>query len=145
MSNGFDMREFEQYEKDLIALATEKLPKQSKKFLKKEANKLSKKQKEEIKSFGIGDTGEMKKEIISRSKSGKVYKYSGDLSCRAFNSHPLAHLLDQGFIHKGGKNHDGEETFVAGYNFIKKAEDKFKSDYYQDVEDFIDNMIDEGL
>lgn len=145
MVNGFDTSELEQYEKDLIKLALDTMNKQSKKFLKKEAKALSKEQKNEIKTLGIGDQGITEKEILASSKSGKVYNYDGNLTCRAFNSHPLAHLLDQGFLHKGGKNHDGVETFVVGYKFIDKAQKGFETGYYKDVQDFIDKMLEDGL
>ena len=146
MADGFDTSELEAYERDLISLATTTMPRESKKFLKKNATNLSKEQKKKIKSLGVGSQGITEKEIAARSKSGKVYKYSGDLSCRAFNSHPLAHLLDQGFIHKGGFGvKDGAETWVPGYKFIEKAQQQFQSEYYQNVQEFIDNMLDQGL
>jgi hypothetical protein len=144
-ADGFNLNQLDDFSQDLLSLATRIMPRETKKVLKKEATKLSKVQKNKIKSFGIGGQGITEKEILSSSKSGKVYKYSGNLNCRAFNSHPLAHLLDKGYTHKGGNNHDGAETFVVGYNFIEKAEEQFKNEFYQDIEQFIDDMIDEGL
>ncbi|GCD10589.1 HK97 gp10 family phage protein [Clostridium tagluense] len=139
-SNGFDTSELANYMADL-ANTSKSVAKKSKKFLKKEATKLSKEQKKEIKSLGIGEQGFIEKEILASGKAGKVYKYNGDLTCRAFNSHPLAHLLDLGYIHKGGKNHDGAETFVPGYHFIEKTEEAFKSGYYQEIEKLIEDII----
>ncbi len=142
MANGFDTSQLDDYARDLLGLATNTIPRESKKFLKKSATKLSRVQKKEIKSLGIGQQGFMEKEILASGKSGKVYKYQGNLSCRAFNSHPLSHLLDQGFIHKGGKNKDGAESFVPGYKFIEKAQQQFQTTYNSDLNSFIDDMID---
>jgi len=93
MANGFDTRELDEFSRDLLGLATTSLPRETKKMLKKEATKLSKVQKNVFKSSGIGDTGITEKEVLKKMKAGKVYKYNGDLSCRAYCSHPLGHLL----------------------------------------------------
>jgi len=74
-SDGFDTRELDAYSRDLLALATTTMPRETKKVLKKESTKLSKKQKQTLKSFNIGSQGITEKEIIARSKTGKVYKY----------------------------------------------------------------------
>lgn len=130
------------YAKDMLSLASNALPKESKKFLKKSAKDLSKIQKSTFKSFGIGDTGVTEKEILKSIKSGKTYKYNGDLHCRAYCSHPLGHLFDAGYIHKGGfKEKLGAETWVEGYHFIEKAEQQFKGGYYRSIDDFIEKMI----
>jgi len=142
MANGFDTRELDEFSRDLLGLATTSLPRETKKMLKKEATKLSKVQKNVFKSSGIGDTGITEKEVLKKMKAGKVYKYNGDLSCRAYCSHPLGHLLDQGYIHKGGKNHNGAETYVPGYKFIDRAQTQFGSVYNHDLQSFIDDMLD---
>ncbi|MBW9154863.1 HK97 gp10 family phage protein [Clostridium tagluense] len=141
-TNGFDTSELAKYMADL-AKTSKSVAKKSKKFLKKEAIKLSKEQKGEIKTLGIGTQGIVEKEVLAKTKAGKVYKYNGDLTCRAYSSHPLAHLLNNGHIHKGGKNHDGAETFVPGYHFIEKTEEAFKSGYYQEIEKLIEDIIED--
>jgi len=146
VEDGFNFTELTQFERRLVIMANDAMPRESKKFLKKAATKLAKVQKKELKSLGIGDQGIKEKEIIARSKSGRVYKYGGALSCRAFNSHPLAHLLDQGYIHKGGfEVKDGAETFVPGYKFIDKAQQQFQGTYNSDLNNFIDDMLNNGL
>ncbi|MBZ9633188.1 HK97 gp10 family phage protein [Clostridium sp. FP1] len=141
MADGFDTHELDDFEKDLLRLANDNLPKESKKFLKKSATKLSKVQKKDITSLNIGQQGFVMKDIIARSKSGKVYKYNGNLSCRAYNGHPLAHLIDQGYILKGGRHHDGVESFIKGYKFIDKAQREFEPTHYDDIQKFIDDML----
>lgn len=142
MANGFDTSEIDAYIQDMLGLAQRTLPRESKKFLKTQATKLSKVQKSEFKRFGIGETGITEKDILKSIKSGKTYKFQGDLHCRAYCSHPLGHLFDAGYIHKGGfEEKTGVETFVPGYHFIEKAEQQFKAGYYSSVDDFLDDMV----
>lgn len=141
---GFDTSELDSFSRDLLSLATTTLPRETKKMLKKSATKLSKVQKNVFKGFGIGDTGITEREVLKTMKAGKVYKYSGDLTCRAYCSSPLGHLLDQGHLLKGGRNHDGAEVFVPGYKFIDKAQSQFGSVYNQDLQEFIDKMLNEN-
>ena len=144
MGFGFDTHEFEQYEKELLSLAKTKLPKESKKFLKKSATKLTKANKNSFKSSNAAaGSGATEAEMLKRFKAGKVYKYNGDLTCRAYSSHPLAHLLDLGFIHKGGfKVKSGAEKFIPGYHFMDKAKGSFETIYYTDTQNFISDMLD---
>jgi len=141
MGYGFDTAEIEAYIRDMTEL-NEVIPKECKKFLKKSATDLSKVQKNTFKSFGIGESGIIEKEILKSIKSGKTYKYAGDLNCRAYCSHPLGHLFDAGYIHKGGfEDKTGEETWVEGYHFIEKAKEQFEDGYYRSIDDFIANIV----
>lgn len=142
MADGFDASELDAYMQDMLGLAQRTLPRESKKFLKTQATNLSKVQKSEFKRFGIGETGITEKDILKSIKPGKTYKYQGELHARAYCSHPLGHLFDAGYIHKGGfKDKSGIETWIPGYHFIEKAEEQFKDGYYSSVEDFIDDML----
>lgn len=142
MSDGFDFTELTNFEKKLVSLANDKMPKESKKFIKKEANKLNKKNKSAYKSKGIEEkTGN----LIKGFKSGKAYKFNGAWSARAFNSSPHAHLLDKGFIWKPHKGQTGEEKFIPGFNFMEDARISFESEYFGDVNKFIDDVLEKGL
>lgn len=144
-SDGFDITELSKLGKDLLAMANDKLPKESRKFIKKQGAKLSKKDKATYKSMGIGESG---KDMEKAFKSGKAYKYNGAYSVRAYNSsivtskdgkkYSLGAMLNNGFRHV---NRDGSETFVIGYHFMEKALSDFESEYVQNCEDFIDEII----
>lgn len=137
--DGFDLHELDSYTKKLVNLANDKMPKESKKFVKKEANKLNSKNKSVYKSKGIGEkTGN----LLAGFRSGKVYKFDGSWSCRALNSSPHAHLINNGWIHKA---RDGSEKFIPGFHFIEDAAKSFEGSYYQDCEKFVDDMLDKGL
>ena len=147
--DGFDTHELEEFERDLLSIASTKMPRESKKFLKKSATKLTKVNKNTFKSSGAAaGSGATEDEMLKRFKAGKVYKYNGDLNCRAYSGHPLTHLLDLGFIHKGGRgkkgvkgSKTGDETWVEGYHFMEKSKDSFDDRHYMDTQNFIEDML----
>lgn len=138
-SDGFELSGIDKFTKDMLGLANDKMPKESKKFIKKEANKLNSKNKSIYKSKGIN---EKNGNLLAGFKSGKAYKFDGSWSCRALNSSQHAHLINNGWIHKA-KN--GAEKFIPGFHFMEDAEKAFESGYYQNCEQFISEMIDKGL
>ena len=150
MPDGFDFSELTKFEKKLVEKANNTMPKQSRKFIKKQANKLNKKNKQTYKSKGIGqETGN----LIKGFKSGKAYKYKGVWSARALNSSQHAHLLNDGYmwtphkkVAKGQKTKQtGEEKFIPGFHFMEEAAKAFESGFYKDVEDFLQDVFIKGL
>lgn len=145
--DGLDINELTNFEKDLMKFANDTMPKESRKFIKQQGTKLTKKNKEVFKNCGIG-TGDSK-EFEKNFKTGKVYKYDGAYSVRAFNGdvvtskdgkyYSLGGILNNGFIHKA---RDGSETFVPGYHFMEKARKDFQNTYYDECEKFVDKIID---
>lgn len=138
-SDGFDTSMIDDFVKDMMSLANDKMPKESKKFIKKEANKLNRKNKSVYRSKGIGEvTGN----LIKGFKSGKVYKFNGSWSARALNNSPHAHLINDGWMHKAS---NGNENFIPGFHFLEEAAKAFESGYYKDCEEFVTDVINKGL
>lgn len=139
MSDEFDIHELTGFEQELIKLANDTMPKESKKFLRTEGSKLRKntlaKAKEKVKK----DTGNYFKSI----KRGKVYDYDGSLAIRCYSSAPHAHLIEKGhrIVDKKGNEHGFED----GKYVFEEAEQEFQSTYYSDCEEFIDEVLDKGL
>lgn len=136
MGDGFETIGLDSYLSDMLDLAENTLPKEAKKFLKKNAGQLARTTKNKAKELGImEDTGS----YYSSFKSGKVYKYNGKFACRAINSSPHAHLLENGHMQvtKEGK----EVGFVPGFHPFEKAEKEYESPYYENCEKFIDQLI----
>lgn len=126
------------FTKDMLALAQETLPKESKSFLKKNANQLKTSSKNMAKSMGIEDkTGN----FYNGFKSGKVYKYNGDLSCRAINSSPHAHLLENGHLQTDKAGNSVGRGFVPGFHYMLRSFEEFQNKYYTNCENFIDDML----
>ncbi len=140
MADGFDIHELDDFTKDLLALAEKELPKETSKFIKKNANQLKTATKNKAKEVGIlEETGNYYKGF----SSGKVYEYQGTLSCRAYNGSPHAHLLEYGHLQtaKGGRSVG--KGFVPGFHPFEKAYQDFMGKYYGNCEDFIDTMLKE--
>lgn len=131
------------FEKDLLKLAKDMSGgKEAQKFMKSEGNKLKNKVKKHYKK----KAKKPHKGITDNFKRGKPYMYNKDeLSIRAYNSHPLAHLQNDGFIHRGGKKHEGKETFVKGTHYLESARDEYESEYEGNVSKWLDKMIEKGL
>ncbi|NEZ84451.1 HK97 gp10 family phage protein [Clostridium botulinum] len=135
--NGFDTAQLDKYSKQLLNTAKNEYPKKTKTFLRKEVKKLNKKNKQTFASKGIGEyRGNLKKGF----KTGKLYKYHGkELAIRAYNSSPHAHLLNDGWMHKAK---DGSEKFIPGFHFIEDSTKAFNSEYYKDIDEFLNELFD---
>lgn len=142
MVDGFDISELTKFERKLVNTVNDTMPKESRKFIKKEANKLNKQNKKVYKGKGIGEvTGNFKRGF----KSGKAYKYGGAWSARAYNSSPHAHLLNDGYMWTPNGNQTGEESFVPGFHFMEESAKLFAEGYYKDVEEFLKDLLIKGL
>lgn len=140
MSDIFDIHELNDFTKDLMELANNKMPKDSKKFLNKEGTGLRKVTKSVAQQKVKKKTGNYIKGI----KKGKVYKYAGNgaLSIRVYAGSPHAHLIELG--HRQIVN--GKEVgFVEGKHVYETAYKQFQNKYFNDCEDFVDEMLKKGL
>ena len=139
MADGFDIREFTEFERNLLRIANETMPKESKKFLRNEGNKLKKKTLSKAKQKVKKNTGYYFKSI----KRGKVYKFNGDLSVRTFSSAPHAHLIEYGhrIVNKDGQ----EKGFKKGEHIFEDAKKEFQDEYFSDAQKFIDEVLEKGL
>ncbi|ULO09667.1 HK97 gp10 family phage protein [Paenibacillus sp. 19GGS1-52] len=139
---GIDFSEMDEFTKRLMDIAVKKMPKESKKFLRTEGNKLKKIIKKNAKSSGVK---KQSGNYIKSIKRGKIYKYEGKLSIRAYSTDPKAHLIELGHkivTKKPGKQDVG---FVPGHHVFKKSEAEFKSEYLADCKEFFDGLLEDGL
>ncbi len=146
-SDGFDFHELTNFEQDLIKLANDVMPRESKSFLRKEGTKLKRCTLNIAKAKVKKKTGAYYKSI----KKGKVYKYNDSLAVRCYASNakdsdksaPHAHLIEYGhrLVTKDGR----EIGWVDGKYVFQDAEQEFQSQYFTDCEDFIDEVLDKGL
>lgn len=141
----FDVRELDEFTKELLELAEKTMPKESKKFLQVEGNKLRR------------ITAQKARELIKKPKTrnyfkgikrGKVYRYKDDknqLSIRIYGSSPHSHLLEYGHRMVGHKPDKEELGFVKGYRIFEKAAKEFENEYFNDCEKFVEDMLEKGL
>lgn len=138
--DGIDFSEMDAMTKRLMELALKTMPKESQKFLKEEANKLKKIISKKAKSSGIKkQSGNYFKSI----KRGKIYKYQGKLSIRAYSTDPKAHLIEYGhrIVDKSGREHG----FQAGQHVFKTSQRQFESEFMNDCKEFFSGLLEKGL
>lgn len=136
--DDFKFDEFKKLEKEVLRLA-KKYPKETKKFLQTQGNKLKQTAVKIAKSKVKKKTGNYQKGF----KRGKVYKYNDtEDSVRIYNSMPHAHLIEYGHVlkDKNGKEHG----FVKGLNVLEKASREYHDKFVAATEDFIDDVIKNG-
>lgn len=142
MADGFDIKELEYYEKKLISLASKKMPRECKKFMRAEGRQLKRFTLRNAKATVKKKSGRYFKSI----KSGKVYKYSGNgaWAVRVYSYDPKAHLLENGhrIVTRGKKI---EKGFAKGHKIFEKSRQEFQETFYNDVGNFIDDVIEKGL
>lgn len=141
MDNGFDCKELKNYEKKLIKMAHDTLPKESKQFLRKAGSKLKTKTSKTARSLVKKKNNNYYKSI----KRGKAYKWTkgdGAWAIRVYSSAPHAHLIENGHrLIRNGK----EVGFVQGKFVFKKAQKSFESEYYELTQKWIDELLRKGL
>lgn len=141
MSKGdFDLTELDEFTKRMLDLAERKMPRETRKFLMAAGNKLRK----ETRATAQKSVKHRTRTYLKRIKRGRVYKYQGDtLAVRVFSSAPHAHLIEYG--HRMVTKSGDEVGFVRGEFVFERSYRRFQSIFVQDCEDFIDQMLDEGL
>lgn len=114
---------------------SKKAEKEQKKFLIQQGNKLKRKTLSQIRVANIKEhTGNYRKGI----KRGKFWRDQyGVRQVRVYSNAPHAHLIEQGHIvytKNGKKQVKGREVFLL-------ASKKFAPEFYNSVEDWLDDMV----
>ena len=136
--DGFTTDELDGLEKEVLKHA-KKYPKETKKFLQKQGNKLKGVAKKIAKSKVKIKTGNYMKGF----KRGRYYKWNGEDDCiRVYNYMPHAHLIEKGHIIKDrtGKEHG----FKKGYFVLEQAHKDYYDEFVKSTEGFVDEVIKNG-
>lgn len=154
MSNGLDITELNIFNDQLLGLAQQQFPSETKKFLRKEGTNLNKKVKAVAKSR-VGKNGKGKKSkpaakrYLSGFKRGKVYRHapSDSYAVRVYNSRPHAHLIEYGHrqLDKEQKPVKNGKKFVPARPVLEDAARAFEPDFEHDVDTFINELLEKGL
>ena len=136
---NIDTSQLDGFARELLNMANDKLPKESKKFLRKEGTKLKKKTWSKAKALTNKKTGNYYKGI----KRGKVYHYRDkkNNSIRVYGGSPHAHLIEYG--HRQVSKNGVETGFVEGKHVFEKAKNEFEPEYNKDCEQFLNEVVEE--
>lgn len=143
MADGFDISELTNFDKNLLKLAHEKMPKESKKFLQSQGTKLRNLTLAKARQRVKKNKGNLYKGI----KKGKVYTFKGNggQSIRVYGGKPAYHIHLLEYGHRKVSK-DGEELgFVKGAHFFEDAAKEFPETHYKDLQAFLDETLDKGL
>lgn len=137
----FDFKELTNYEKKLLDMASNKMPRETMKFIRKEGTQLRKVTVKNARAKVKKKTGNYFKSI----KKGRAYIYQGNggSSIRVYSTAPHAHLIEKGhrIVTPGGT----EKGFKPGLHIFENSEKEFQNQFYEDIENFIDDVIAKGL
>lgn len=134
---GFEIEGIDELS-DTLEMISKQYPKEVKKFMQTEGNKLKNRTVKRAKSSVGRKTGNYLKGI----KRGKYYKYKGNGadSIRVYSGKPAyhGHLIEYGH---DMVTHSGQKVgTVQGYHIFKTAADDFESTYDGDCEKFADKL-----
>lgn len=139
--SGWDFSELTDLEEEILDLAQEfKNGREAKKFLRKSGTKLKNRTLKLAKLRVKKKTGNLFKGI----KRGKPYKYyvDGSWAVRVYGASPHTHLLNNG--HRVVAPYTKEEKgFAKGYHFFEDAAKDYEKKFYEDVQGFIDELLDD--
>lgn len=139
MSN-FKFDGLDDFQKDILKMANQKIPKETSKMMRKVGNKARRTVVKKAKALVKKDTGYYQK----KWKRGKVFKGDdGETIVRVINSAPHAHLIEDGHIQKV----NGVEVgFVKGKKPLAKGMAEFESsgEFEKMVADWLDETLRSG-
>ncbi|ABR48572.1 conserved hypothetical protein [Alkaliphilus metalliredigens QYMF] len=139
--DGFDLRELDNFQKKLLQKAQKEFPRETYRFLRKAGSK------------GRTHVARKSRSIVKKKsgnyhkgwKRGKAYKKRSNdaYEVQIRNSAPHAHLIEYG--HRQVTKDGREVGFVEGKHVLEKGIKEFQSEYFDMVEDWLDEMLDKGL
>ncbi|MBO7747356.1 HK97 gp10 family phage protein [Paenibacillus sp. MWE-103] len=142
MSRGedFDVTELFDFADQLLVMAEKQMPKETRKFIQTEGNKLRRATLDKAKELTQKKTGN----YVEGIKRGKVYKFEGDATVvRVYGSSPHAHLIEYG--HRNVTKSGEEVGFTPGKRVFEKTRKAFEQEFVDDCDAFIDEMLEKGL
>lgn len=133
--NGFDYTELDELNRELLQIANETMPQESKSFMRKEGSKVTKQVKGGLRTGYKVRTGNLVKMV----KRGKAYLYPAENAYQIrVHMAPHENVVDYEHRTPGGK-------VVKGKRIKDKVEAFFSEEFEEDVLDFIDDVLDKGL
>lgn len=150
--DGFDISELDDLQKDLLQLARENFPNETRKFVISEA----KKGKEIVKNIAKSELKKKTGRYMKSFKTGKSGLHD-KFSYKFYNDSPHGHLIEDGHFNvargenknKGGTRRSGaggeQHGFVEGKKIFTKAQVQMESEFSKDVDDFISSLMDKTI
>lgn len=140
MSVGFDVSELDDFTRDLLSLAKDKLPNESKKFIRTEQGKFRTRVRQKARASVKKKTGNLFGSIDRSQVRARQTGVSGSVYIGA--SH--AHLIEDGHRIVGHEpNKKDTEKKTKAYKIMENAKEEFNPVFVEDCEQFVDKMLKE--
>ena len=139
VNEGFETAGLDGLSKDLLALAEQQFPKETKSFLRKQAAQGRTRARRHIRAATKKKTGNLLKGVTA----GKVWKNGEVYQVRVYNKAPHAHLIENGhvLVAHGTKT----ERFVPGKHVMAKAGAELDAQLDAALGEFVDDLLKKGL
>lgn len=141
MSAEVDAREWTKFNKDVLKLAEETMPRECKKFMRREGGRLKTATKREARSTIKKKTGN----YLNGVKNSRAWRSSsGDYGDKVYSNAPHGHLIEYG--HKV-VTHNGRDTGFRAKDFhiFEKANDGFQKKFWNDALEFTEKIVADGF
>lgn len=149
MEYGLYYGEMSDFKKKLGETAERLFPEETTKFIKKEAKKQSKIQKQ-VARQKVGLKTNTDKSYHKKFKVGKIFENEDNSKgIKVFNSSRHGHLIENGHFQvprgkKGASNEGGSSNgWTNGKHVIETAQVMFKEEYYKACDEFLGQFFDE--
>ena len=140
MSVGFDVSELDDFTRDLLSLAKDKLPNESKKFIRTEQGKFRTRVRQKARASVKKKTGN----LFGSIDRSQVRVSQTGVSGSVYIGAPHAHLIEDGHRivgHEPNKKDTGKKT--KAYKIMENAKEEFNPVFVEDCEQFVDKMLKE--
>lgn len=140
IEDGFEVKELDNFQKKLLRKAQREFPRETYRFLRKAGSKgrtyVARKSRRIVKK----KSGNYHKSW----KRGRAYrKRDGSYEVQIRNNAPHAHLIEYG--HRKVNKKGVEVGFVKGKRVLEEGIKEFESQFFNLLEDWLDEMLDKGL
>lgn len=135
-----DISEWTDFDRDLLEFVKDTMPRETKKFMRREGGKLRTASRRQARATIKKKTGNYLKGI----KNTKGWKNSqGDYGVKVNARAPHSHLLEAGhYVFRRGKN-TGKRT--RAFYIMRDAKSSFEGRFWNDAQEFIYKLVDNGL
>lgn len=147
-----DVSEWTKFNQDMLELAEETMPKETKKFMRREGGRLATATRKLARATVHKKTGNYFKSIRGskawRNNRGGYGVYA--LASRKNNLGNHAHLLEYGHNQEAGKYVPAikarlKESRVKGFRIFEKARNSFERQFVSDAAEYVDNLLDSNF
>ena len=141
VESKLDLTELDRLNLEMLKMANETCPEETKKFIRKQGAVLKKEMRAQYKEKTKKKTGN----LLKGMHESAPYQYEGSYQVRVSNNAPHAHLIEYGHKMLGHDKKETKRDEVKGLYPAQAAGEGFAREYMENVDDFIDELLEKGF